>query len=151
MRRKDREMDEEFGRRVIDGCEYGVAAMTDENGQPYAVALSLVRDGEKLYFHCAREGKKTDSLRKNPKVCVFFARNVKAAEDKFTTYFESAAVRGEAMEVTDDEEKVHALRLLCQKLTPSNMHDFDSAIARSLHRTAVWRIDIEEITAKRKS
>lgn len=30
------------------------------------------------------------------------------------------------------------------------MRGFDDAIERSLHRTAIWRIDIDELTGKRK-
>ena len=150
MRRKDREMPKEFGLKLIDRCEYGVAAMIDEDGRPYTAALNLVRVGEKLYFHCAMEGKKTDSLRKNPEVCISFVGGVSPVPDKFTTLYESAVVRGKAAEVTEDEEKIHALRVLCEKLTPSNMDNFDEAIKRSLHRTAVWRIDIEDISAKAK-
>lgn len=150
MRRNDRELPKEFGLELIDRCEYGVAAMTDENGLPYAVALNLVRDESKLYFHCAMEGKKTDSLRKNPHVCISFVGNVSPVPDKFTTLYESAIVRGKAAQVTEDEEKIHALRSLCEKLTPANMENFEKAIERSIHRTAVWRIDIDEITAKAK-
>ena len=150
MRRNDREMPKEFGLELIDRCEYGVAAVIDEDGRPYAVALNLVRDGEKLYFHCAMEGKKTDSLRKNPEVCISFVDGVSPVPDKFTTLYESAVVRGKAAEVTEDEEKIHALRMLCEKLTPSNMENFGEAIECSLRRTAVWRIDIDEVTAKAK-
>lgn len=151
MRRKDREQSKEFGFDVIDGCQYGTAAMIDLDGSPYAVMLSLVRSGEKLYFHSAMEGKKTDILRKNPTVCVTFAKGVQPVEDKFTTLYESAVVFGRAEEVTEDSEKIEALRLLCQKLTPQNMADFDNAINRSLGRTAVWCISIDNITAKCKS
>lgn len=150
MRRSDREMPKEFGLDLIDRCEYGTAAMTDENGRPYAVVLNLVRDGDKLYFHCAMEGKKTDSLRKNPEVCISFVGNVSPVPGKFTILFESAIVRGRAAEVTEDEEKIHALRILCEKLTPASMENFNNAIERSLRRTAVWRIDIDEVTAKAK-
>ena len=73
-----------------------------------------------------------------------------AAEDKFTTYFQSANVRGAASEVTEDQEKILALRALCEKLTPSNMagDNFDRAIAKSLARTGVWRIQIQEAVGK---
>ena len=150
MRRRDRELPKEFGLELIDRCEYGTAAMIDENGQPYAVTLNLVREENKLYFHCAIEGKKIGSLRKNPNMCISFVGNVSPVPDKFTTLYESAIVRGKAVEMTEDEEKIHALRILCEKLTPANMSNFDEAIERSLRRTAVWRIDIEEITAKAK-
>ncbi len=151
MRRKDREMPEEFGIEVIDKCNYGVAAMTEASGAPYAVALNFVRIDRALYFHCAVEGRKTEALKNNPQVCVFFVGSENPYKDKFTTAFESAVVRGTAAEVTEVEEKIAALRALCEKLTPDNMADFNSAIERSLGRTAVWRIDIAKITAKRKS
>ena len=46
-------------------------AMADEEG-PYIVPLSFGYDGDTLYFHSAREGKKLSILRKHPKVCFEF-------------------------------------------------------------------------------
>jgi len=106
--------------------------------------------GEELYFHCALEGKKLDLLRANPAVWVSFVGENVAATDDFTTYFRSAMVRGTATEVTDPEEKLAALRALCQKLTPAHISAFDSEVARSFAVTGVWRIHIDEITAKEK-
>ncbi|MBE6956477.1 MAG: pyridoxamine 5'-phosphate oxidase family protein [Ruminococcaceae bacterium] len=148
MRRKDRERDREFGLAVIDSCEYGTMAIQGE--EPYCLPLSLVRVGEELYFHCALEGKKLDLLRANPAVWVSFVGENVAATDDFTTYFRSAMVRGTATEVTDPEEKLAALRALCQKLTPAHISAFDSEVARSFAVTGVWRIHIDEITAKEK-
>ena len=152
MRRKDRERDRAFACRVIDRCQYGVAAMTGEGGTPYCIPLSLVRVGDVLYFHCALEGTKLELLAKHPQVCVSFVASNQAAEDKFTTYYQSANVTGTASEVTDEGEKILALRALCEKLTPANMSgdNFDRAIAKSLSRTGVWRIRIEEVTGKEK-
>lgn len=151
MRRTDRERDRSFALDVIDRCEYGVAALSTSSDEPYCIPLSLVRVGEELYFHCAMEGHKLDLLRANPKVCVSFVASNVAATDKFTTYFQSAIVVGTAYEVTKDEEKIEALRALCQKLTPSNMGSFDRAIAKSLAVTAVWGIHMEQITGKEKA
>ena len=152
MRRKDRERDRAFAYDVMDRCAYGVAAMTGEGGEPYCIPLSLVRLEDMLYFHCALEGTKLDLLKQHPKVCVSFVAANQAAEDKFTTYFQSANVVGTASEVTDDQEKILALRTLCEKLTPANMtgDNFDRAVAKSLPRTGVWRIQMEEVTGKEK-
>lgn len=150
MRRKDRERDEEFALKVIDQCEYGVAAISTGEETPYCIPLSLVRVGEELYFHCALEGYKLDLLRKNPKVCISFVSSNQAAEDAFTTYFQSAVVTGTAYEVTEDADKIAALRALCEKLTPANMGDFENALVRSLARTGVWGIHMEQITGKEK-
>ena len=76
--------------------------------------------------------------------------DVTPATDRFTTEFESAAFSGTACEVTDIQEKIKALRLICEKYTPDNMENFEDAIAKSLDRTAVWKIRIENLTGKRK-
>lgn len=150
MRRKDREMDRDFALGVVDKCEYAVMSMTDTEGEPYCLPLTIARDGDFIYFHSAKDGKKISALVKNPSVCMSCVGDTKRATDKFTTEFESAIVRGRASEVTDDEEKIHALRLICERHTPANMHEFDAAISKSLSRTAVWKIEISDITGKRK-
>ena len=150
MRRKDREMDRDFALGVVDKCEYAVMSMTDTEGEPYCLPLTIARDGDFIYFHSAKDGKKISTLVKNPSVCMSCVGDTKRATDKFTTEFESAIVRGRASEVTDDEEKIHALRLICERHTPANMHEFDAAISKSLSRTAVWKIEISDITGKRK-
>lgn len=151
MRRKDRERDYEFGLGVIDKAPYATVAMTDESAAPYAVALSLVRSENKLYFHCAHEGKKTDILKKNPRVCAVFAADVEPARNQFTTLYKSAVVQGSASLVTDEAEKIMALKLLCLKFCPENMQNFEKAVEQSLPRTAVWCITIEKLWAKCKN
>ena len=76
--------------------------------------------------------------------------DTRRAERAFTTGYESACIRGIAEEVISDEEKIEALRLLCERHTPSNMAAFDQAVKASLKRTAVWRVTITEISGKRK-
>ena len=93
-----------------------------------------------------------DLLRRDPRVCISFVGANQAAQDDFTTYFQSACVEGEAAEVLDREEKLRALRALCEKLTPAHMTEdnFDRAMERSLARTGVWKIRIRSLTGKEK-
>ncbi len=150
MRRKERREDENFAFEVLDKADFAVLSMIDEDGLPYCLPISVVRIGEKLYFHSAENGRKAEAMSKEPNVCITAAVDVVSAEDKFTTYFKSAVVRGKAVRVTDDEEKITALKAICERFTPSNMPDFSNAIKMSLPRTAVWRIDIENATGKQK-
>lgn len=150
MRRKDREMDETFALEVVDKCEYAFLSMIDAEGKAYGIPVTIVRDGLKVYFHCAQEGKKVDALRSHSEVCMACVGDTCRAFDKFTTEFESAILYGEAGEVEEDEEKIYALRLLCERHTPTNMHNFDKEVSGSLSRTAVWKIKIRSITGKQK-
>lgn len=150
MRRKDRQQDTTFALDVIDRSAYGVAAFASGSGTPYCVPLSMVRVGQDLFFHCAVEGFKLNLLRADPRVCVSFVASNTAAEDNFTTYYQSANVIGTAFEVTDPDQKIAVLQALCEKLTPAHMPAFDEEIRRSLAITAVWGIHIEELTGKAK-
>ena len=150
MRRKDREMPGEFARGVADRCLFSVVSMVTPEGKPYAVPLTLAREGNTLYFHCAADGRKTECLRVHPEVCVACVGDVHCPDDRFTALYESAIAQGVAREVTQTEEKIQALRLICERFSPANMARFDEALARSLAVTAVWRIDVTEWTGKAK-
>ena len=153
MRRKKQVLPESDCLSILDRGTAGVLALSGDDGYPYAVPISYVREGDTLYFHCAQEGRKLELLRRFPQVCVTFVGDDRPAfvpPAMYTTYFQSAIVTGTASEVTDPEEKTAALRALCQKLTPEHMDSFEAAVKTSLAVTAVWKIHMEDITGKAK-
>ncbi|MBU5437156.1 pyridoxamine 5'-phosphate oxidase family protein [Tissierella sp. MSJ-40] len=172
MRRKDREMSREFGLKVIDKSRYGVLSMIGEDNEPYGIPLSIVRDGNNLYFHSAMDGKKVKIFEKSPKVSIAFVGETKIPENYtkeeldeivkdeskavlliskvFTTEYESAVVKGKVKLVEDEDEKIKAMKLICEKYTLTKMDYFNMAIKAGLKRTNVYRVEIEEIKAKRK-
>lgn len=58
--------------------------------------------------------------------------------------YKSATAVGRAELVTGREEKIEALRVICQRFLPKHMVAFNASIARSLERTAVVRITLTE-------
>ena len=153
MRRSDRAQDREFSLALIDRCTHGVVAISTGEPAPYCLPLSLARVGEELYFHCAREGRKIDLLRRFPQVCVTFVGDDRphfVPPAMYSTWFQSVIAIGTACEVTDPAEKTEALRALCQKMAPDAMDGFLPAVEKSLAVTAVWKIHMEEISGKAK-
>lgn len=154
MRRSDREQDLAFSLALIDRCSNGVAAISTGEDTPYCLPLSFVRVEDHLYFHCAHKGRKLELLRRNPRMCITFVggdQPVFVPPSMYTTYFQSVIATGTASEVTDSEEKILALRALCEKLTPQHMGEgFQRAIQESLTVTSVWRVDLDQITGKAK-
>lgn len=148
MRRKDREQGTEFIHQVMDSCAYMVLSMTGTDGLPYCVPLTPVRSGEDIYFHCALEGEKVDALRANPKVAMAFVGEAEAVPRKFTARYTSVLARGTASQVTEEVEKVEALRLLCLRHCPADMDRFDEVVRAWMSRTAVWKIHIDAATGK---
>lgn len=67
MRKKSREMDAAWAMEVMDNAPYITVSMTDTEGLPYSVPLSLARLDESTFcFHCAKEGKNWSALRRIP-------------------------------------------------------------------------------------
>ena len=156
MRKKSREMDAAWALEVMDRAPYITVSMTDSEGMPYAVPLSLARTDEKtFYFHCAKEGKKFAILKQNQKVCLSAVSKCKPTvgpkDGRFTLEYKSAIAFGKAEEVTDEEEKRKALRAICLRFLPNHMDAFEAAVDRSMSRTAIVRITLSSLpTGKRK-
>ena len=149
MRKSKRERDEQWALDVFDRAPYVTVSFTRPDGTPYGLPLSLVRsDRRTFYFHCAAEGEKIDCLRNSPVVSLSAVNRCtpkfEEEKDNFTEYYHSAVGLGVAEVVSDDEEKIKALRLLCERFLPSHMDRFDAAIARSLAITTVIRVSLTE-------
>ena len=156
MRRKDREMPSEWALEILDKAPFVTVSFTRPDGSPYGVPLSLARTDEKtFYFHCALEGDKMDCIAANPTVALSAvttcAPTVGPKDGNFTLQYKSAMAIGKAEVVTDEKEKIEALRAICLRFLPKHIDAFDASIARSLSRTAVVKITLTAPpTGKRK-
>ena len=154
-RRVDRRRDRPCAYGGIDRGDYGVAAFSVEGDTPYCIPLSLVRVGDELFFHCAKQGSKLALLSRNPNVCVSFVSNTQPVylekSNSYTTADHRAVVKGHAAEVTDPQPKTAGRFARCTPLTPHDMDGFERAIERSLGITGVWGIHMSEVTGKEKA
>ena len=146
MRRSDRETTVEKAWEILENAEFMTLSMMGAEGVPYGVTLSFARVGESLYFHCANQGYKLDSLRKNPAVCVNAVRQQATRAEEFTVAFESAVAFGTAHEVTGQEEKEKGLLAICKKYAPENVGA--AAYIAQYPQVSVWRIDVTDLSGK---
>lgn len=156
MRKASREMDRSWALEVMRKAPYITVSFTRKDGSAYGVPLSLACTQDDVwYFHCASEGDKLEALAAHPEVCLSAvtkcAPTIGPKDGSFTLQYRSAIAFGKAELVTDEQEKITALRAICMRFLPKHMDAFDEAIARSLHRTAVVRITLTTApTGKRK-
>jgi len=68
MHGQPQELTKEEMVHLLRKTKYGRLALSFEN-EPYAVPISHIYDGERLWFHVAGEGKKTTYLQANPQAC----------------------------------------------------------------------------------
>lgn len=149
MRKASRQMDATWALDVLQKAPYVTVSMVRPDGTPYGVPLSLaMKDNSTFYFHCADEGEKIDCIKQNPIVSLSAVSKCspKYEEEKnnFTEHYNSAIAIGKADFVTDKDEKILALRLICERFLPKYMEHFDEAIARSLDRTNIIKITLTE-------
>lgn len=119
---------------------------------PYVVPLSFgfqTSDGKvNIYFHCAKEGKKIRLIEANPNVCVEadILNGYRNLGKSVTADYESIIGFGKCKEVYG-EEAVRGLELL---LEHCGVTGYPARNCTSLGRTAVFKVELEEITGKRR-
>ncbi len=150
VRRKDRVLEDEPARRLLEAGEYGFLAMGSPEGYGYGIPMSYAADGERIYFHCAPEGHKLDAIREDGRVSFCVVGRTQVIPHQFTTAYESVHVFGRIEIVEDEAERLHALRLLVAKYSPEYRETAEKYIAASSRRTCVLRLDIEHLSGKCK-
>ncbi len=143
----EKERDAQWALEVLDSALFVTLCLADGD-EPYCVPLNAVVMEGKLYFHCARGGRKIDFLEKNPRVYVSAVSVAQALEERRSMRYKSAGAYGRAELVPDEsEEKVRALMALSMNFAPSNAGNKHCAEKPNGH-VRVYRVTIEEIAGK---
>ena len=152
MRRKDREITDLA--RISDILQRCPAASFAFAGDaPYVVPMSFgfEESGGRftLYMHCAREGKKLDRLRADPRAAfAAFTGNAVYGEGDvacaYSTSYDSVCGEGTLREL-EGEGKRHGLACIMAHVAPGRTFTFDDAV---LAKTCVLAMDVEHISGK---
>lgn len=155
MTKREREITDEIEKReLLEGCEYLHLGLVDK-GKPYVLPLNYgveyVAGKIHIYLHGARTGRKIDIIRENSDCCFTMERNVQGFEGKvacqYGMAYECLMGTGNVYIVDDTDEKIHGLHVLMKTQTGKEGFEFDDKI---ISIVTVMRIDVDEITAKRR-
>ncbi|MBR3051469.1 MAG: pyridoxamine 5'-phosphate oxidase family protein, partial [Selenomonadaceae bacterium] len=82
MRRSKQVLSQETAEKILREGEFGVLALSGDDGYSYAVPINYAVEGNKIYFHSAKVGHKLDAIKRNEKVsfCVVDRHEVIAEE-----------------------------------------------------------------------
>jgi len=158
IRRHDRAVeDEDWIRAFLHRAPVGLLAMV-QGGEPYVHANLFVYDeaAHTLYLHTAKTGRTRSSIEADARVCftvVEMGRLLPAdVALEFSMEYASVIVFGRARIIEDETSAIDALQKLMDKYAPHLRpgQDYRPPVESELKRTAVYAIDIEAWTAKKK-
>ena len=153
MRRGERQITEQSEiEEVLRGGKYAVLALC-RDGEPYVVTLSYGYENEtgSLYFHCAKDGLKTEFIRQNPSVCATVIEDRGYRQTRCEQAYRSVVLRGKVELVTDEHAKRKAVDVLLDHLedNPEAMRAKIQGLSGKFDAMEIWRLAIEEISGKR--
>lgn len=147
MRRKDRAMDADEARALLESGEYGVFSTVDGEGQPYGVPLNYVVIEDAIYMHAAKVGHKIDNIGVNSKAAFCVVGATELLDGKFSTRYQSVIVLGKASLLGEDQTR-GPLAALIKKYFPDEVQQGEIYIDKMIHATAVIKVTIDDMTGK---
>lgn len=134
---------------MADVCRIALA-----NGNiPYIVTMNFGYSGgekKKLFFHCAREGKKLDMIRQNNYVCFEMDTDhelitgLKGCD--FTMKYRSVVGYGYVTVIDDEDEKIKGLDCIMEHYSAGKDFTYKS---ETVGKTIILSVEISQITGKR--
>ena len=149
MRRFKQALSKEEIVEVLQKEKRGVLSVLGDDGYPYGVPINFYYDEEtnKIFFHGAKVGHRSESMLKNPKVsfCVFGQDYQE--DDDWSKYVKSVVVFGKAVPIEDIEVVAEWSRKLCSKFPcPDGYADYE--ISKDAVKTLCFFIEIEDVKGK---
>ena len=149
MRRKKQVLPESDCLSILDRGTAGVLALSGDDGYPYAVPISYVREGDTLYFHCAQSGHKLDAVARNEKASFCVIDQDQVVPERYTTHYRSVIAFGRIRIVEAPAEKRRAVELLARKYAPADTPEHRTEyIEKDFSRLCMLALTIEHVTGK---
>lgn len=149
MRRKKQLLPEAESREILARNTSGVLSLLGDEGYPYGVPLSYVLAGDRIFFHCAKEGHKIDAIRREEKASFCVIDQDQIVSEEYTTYFRSVIAFGRAHILESDEEKMDAIHILAGKYSGDQGEaGIHKEIGKHFANLCMIQFDIEHLTGK---
>jgi uncharacterized protein len=153
MRKKDKEItDIKQIESIIYRADVCRVAFANDN-IPYIVTMNFGYTGgdrQKLFFHCANEGKKLIMIRNNNYVCFEIDTDHEVIKGEigcdWTMKYSSVVGYGKITIVTDENEKKKGLDHIMTHYGGKGDYCYDEKV---LLRTTVLKLEISEMTGKK--
>jgi len=159
LRRLDREIkDQKALNRLLSHSRYFVLSMANSD-EPYAVPLGYVYDEAKnaVYFHCSKDGKKIEFLKKNPNVWGLIVHDQGIIDGACVNLYASAMFYGRVEWVNEASEKIRIMNLFAERLSKDvegvkqRLQQIFGGGEAALASVSFGMIKIEELTGKRST
>ncbi len=158
MRRKHSEVtDTKEIDRILNSVNIGRIATNGADGYPYVTAVNFAWHKGNVYFHCAPEGQRLDSIEKDPRVCFEVDVPLAYLDSGFdpdrricqlNQFFHSVIIRGKALVVPDGSTKAEALNALVSKHEGTSDHELVTEDMPACKACKVVEINPVSISAK---
>lgn len=106
---------------VIEKADSCVMAMVGSDLLPYAIPMNFGYHQQTVYLHTAKEGKKVNTLKQNPSVCLVFSvdhvlryQNEEVA-CSWSMKYRSVLIYGKVEFIEDVNERIEAMNYIMQK------------------------------------
>ena len=148
MRRKEKEITKkEEIEKILKQSHVCRLAMVDED-KPYLVPMNFGYSDGCLFFHCAKQGRKIDLIKKNPNICFEVDELIRLKKANLACDwgidFKSVIGSGKAQFLEDSKEKKNALNIIMSQYSDRSFEYPDEM----LEKTLVIKVVIDEMTGK---
>ncbi len=135
---------------IINQCDMCFVGIIEADGTPYVIPMNFAYFGGEIILHSASEGKHLDLLALNNRVCVTFCSDRKLVYQhpdvacSYSMLSKSVLCKGSVSFVEDLNEKEEMMNSLMSKFS----HRTFKYSIPALKNVKVWRVSIDEMTAK---
>ena len=145
--------------KFLNEEDTGRISSIDEQGFPQIIPMNFVFLNDSVYMHSHIRGEKIENIKRNSKVGFEVDRNLEFLPSYFSdpedasladTLYISVVIKGEALLVENNEEKVLALNGLMKKYQPEGRYKPMDKDMDVLDATAVIKIIPKEMNGKYK-
>jgi uncharacterized protein len=158
VRRQDRAVEDEgWIRELLHRAPLGYLATAHED-QPFLNSNLFVYDeaAQAIYLHTAKVGRTPANVAEDGRYCFSVSEMGRllpaAVALEFSVEYASVVCFGQAQIVSEETEATAALQLLLDKYAPhlTPGQDYRPPVPEELKRTAVYRLNIEQWSGKKK-
>ena len=135
---------------IIQRCQWCHLAMVDSEGKPYVIPMNFGFDGDTIYLHGSKYGKKAEILKHHPEVCINFStdhllryQNEEVA-CSWSMKYRSVLCFGTAELITDTDEKIASFHIVMAHYTKGEFN-FNPP---SIREVRVWKVKVAKIEGR---